>query len=141
MGPYYCQIYQELFDLLVEKRVDLTLHAHDHTYQRTKQLATNAACRQVPIDAFDERCVVVSACENEYVRGAGAVFVIVGTAGAELWEIDLADSEAGYFVTWMGSNVQPRKGFLRCVVSRTELFCEFVGSTVTSAYADSFRIR
>lgn len=31
VGAYYCNIYQELMSLLVKKKVDLVLHAHDHT--------------------------------------------------------------------------------------------------------------
>src|SRR5918998_1587490 len=57
VGAYYCNIYQELMSLLVEKKVDLVLHAHDHTYQRTKQVATNASCPVVEIDSFDGDCV------------------------------------------------------------------------------------
>ena len=38
VGEYYCNIYQELMSLLVEKKVDLVLQAHDRTYQRTRQL-------------------------------------------------------------------------------------------------------
>lgn len=141
MGSYYCHIYEELFNLIIDKKVDLVLQAHDHTYQRTKQLATNSSCVKVPIDAFDSRCVVDNGDNQVYARGAGSVFVIVGTGGADLWNIDTEDTEAGYFATWMGANIRPRKGFLRCSVSAKEIFAGFVGSTATSDFTDSFCIR
>jgi hypothetical protein len=140
MGSYYCNIYEDLFNLIVDRRIDLVLHGHDHTYQRSKQLATNTDCTHVPIDDFDPRCVVDNGDDRVYRQGAGTVFVIVGTAGADLWAIDPEDAEAGYFARWMGMNVEPRKGFLRCAVSRTEISAEFVGSTATSDFTDAFRI-
>jgi hypothetical protein len=60
VGEYYCNIYQELMSLLVEKKVDLVLQAHDHTYQRTRQLDTGPTCAIVKVDSFDDDCVVDS---------------------------------------------------------------------------------
>jgi hypothetical protein len=36
--------------LLVEKKVDLVLQAHDHTYQRTRQLDAGPSCAIVKVD-------------------------------------------------------------------------------------------
>ncbi len=141
VGVYYCNIYQELMSLLVEKQVDVVLHAHDHTYQRTKQLAASSSCTVVEIDSFDNNCVVDDGEDDTYTKGAGTVFIVVGTAGAELYDIDTSDPEAGYFVKWMGANSDPRKGFMRFTVSGTEISGEFIGSTTTSDFTDNFTIR
>jgi hypothetical protein len=141
VGAYYCNIYQELMSLLVEKKVDLVLHAHDHTYQRTSQLATGSSCAIVKVDSFDDDCVVDSGEDDAYTKGAGPVFVVTGAAGAELYEANPDDPEAGYFVEWMGANSDPRKGFTKSTVSREEISTEFVGSTSTSDFVDKFTIR
>jgi len=141
MGPYYCGIYDDLMNLLVEKRVDLVLQAHEHNYQRTKQLAIGPLCKQVLIDSFNGNCVVDDGKDGHYKKGRGSVFVILGTAGADLYEIDTKDSEAGYFASWMGANINPRKGFVKFVLSQNEISAEFVGSTMTSNFTDSFVIK
>src|SRR5712692_8290877 len=41
MGLAPCDIGNDLLNLLVSKKVDLILQAHDHDYQRSKQLALN----------------------------------------------------------------------------------------------------
>ncbi len=79
--------------------------------------------------------------DDVYTKGAGPVFVTVGTAGAELYEVNPDDPEAGYVVKWMGANSNPRKGFIQFTVSDTEIFAEFIGSTTTSDFADRFTIR
>src|SRR5262249_10716510 len=33
IGQYYCRVFSQLMDLLLEKRVDVLLHGHDHSYQ------------------------------------------------------------------------------------------------------------
>jgi hypothetical protein len=141
VGEYYCNIYRELMSLLVEKKVDLVLQAHDHTYQRTRQLATGSACAVVKVDSFDDAIVVDSGKDNAYTKGAGPVFIVTGAAGAELYETHPNDPEAGYFVKWMGANSDPRKGFTKFTVSREEISAEFVGSTSTSDFTDRFTIR
>jgi hypothetical protein len=141
VGEYYCNIYQELMSLLVEKKVDLVLHAHDHTYQRTRQLDTGSSCTVVKVDSFDEDCVVDSGEDDAYTKGAGSVFVTTGAAGEGLYETNPNDPEAGYFVKWMGANRDPRKGFTKFTASEKEISAEFVGSTSTSNFTDKFAIR
>ena len=141
IGAYYCAIYEDLFDLLIEKRVDLVLHAHDHTYQRSKQLATGPACPDASIEGYNAGCVADGGADNLYAKGVGPVFVVIGTGGGDLYDIDTNDPEAGNFARWMGKNSNPRKGFLKVAVSRTELVATFVGSTATSDFADGFTIR
>lgn len=140
MGPYYCALYQELFDLLIDRRVDLVLHAHEHSYQRSHQLATRGRCAQVTVDRFDPACVAGEGTDGAYDRGEGTVSVIVGTAGGDLYEIDEEDSEAGYFAEWMAANRSPRHGLLSLTVSPSAIVGEFVGSTATSDFRDRFVI-
>jgi hypothetical protein len=141
VGAYYCNVYQELMSLLVEKKVDLVLQAHDHTYQRTRQLATGPSCAVVKVDSFDGGCVADGGEDDAYAKGAGTVFVVTGAAGAELYEVNPDDPEAGYFVEWMGANSDPSKGFTKVTVSRGEVSSEFVGSTPDSNFTDRFTIR
>lgn len=140
LGPYYCDIYQDLFDLLIEKRVDLVLHGHSHSYQRTHQLATGGECAHVPIDDFDPACVAGPNGDGAYARAGGTVFAIVGTAGGGLYSLDEGDPEAGYFAEWMGANRSPRNGLLKLTVSPSAIIGEFLGSTTTSDFRDRFVI-
>jgi len=117
-------------NLLINQRVDLVLQGHDHNYQRSKQLT----CATVGV--YDSACV---ADDGVYSRGAGTVFVIVGTGGAGLYDVNTSDSEAGYFARWMGQNSNPRKGLLKVTVSASSLSAEFVGSTA-GTFTDSFVI-
>jgi hypothetical protein len=140
MGAYYCNIYQELFDLLIERRVDLVLHAHEHSYQRSRQLATGPACAQVRVDDFDAACLAGEGSDDAYRRGEGTIFAIVASAGHVLYELDEGDPEAGYFAAWMGANYAPRRGLLGLTVSASTIVGEFLGSTATSDFADRFVI-
>jgi hypothetical protein len=140
VGQYYCNIYQELFSLLIDKKVDLVLQAHDHGYQRTNQIATGPACPIVEVDTFNSNCVVRNAQTNVYLKGGGPVFVITAAGGGELYELNERDPEAGYFATWMGANSKPRKGFARFAMTASQISGEFVGSTATSDYTDYFAI-
>lgn len=141
VGVYYCRIYQDLLDLLVTERVDLVLHAHDHTYQRSRQLGVGRTCARVVVDSFNRGCVVNDGEDGTYRKGAGTVFVVTGAAGRPLYPVSARDPEAGYFVTWMGANRLPRRGVTTFTVSANELEGAFVGSTQTSSYTDRFRIR
>jgi hypothetical protein len=141
MGAYYCLVYEDLLNLLVAKRVDLVLHAHDHTYQRTRQLAHGPGCALVHVDAFEPSCVADDGVDGVYERGRGPVFAVVGTGGVDLYPLDAGDPEAGYFARWMGLNAEPRHGFLRVAVTGGSISAEFVGSTGTSSFTDRFEVR
>jgi hypothetical protein len=99
------------------------------------------SCPIVELDSFTRDCVAAAGEDDLYIKGAGSVFVTVGTAGADLYDLDLNDPEAGYFASWMGANSEPRKGFLEVTISEAEMVAEFVGSTATSEFTDSFTIR
>ena len=139
VGPYYCSIHSQLIDLLLEKRVDLILQGHDHSYQRTKQLALGPACPSLLIDGYDPDCVADES-KDEYVQGGGAISVIVATGGQELYKLNPQDPEAGYFVRWMGAE-KARHGLLRVEISQAMLSAAFVPATDTSDFADRFVIR
>ena len=139
IGTKPCEIGSDLLNLLVSKKVDLVLQAHDHSYQRSKQFALSPACPAVPVGAFNASCVVDDGLDNLYTGGNGTVFVINGAFGAELYDLNLLDPEVDYFAKWMGLNVNPRFGFMKYTVSDTGISAEFVGSTAGS-FADHFTI-
>jgi hypothetical protein len=141
IGEYYCNVYQDLFDLLIDKRVDLVMSGHEHTYQRSKQLATSRpACPQVVIDQHNPACVIDDGDNDEYRKGDGPVFLIVGTGGGDLYDVHEDDPEAGYFANAMGHNRDGRWGFVSLTVTDAELISQFVPSS-HGQFADHFAIR
>jgi len=133
-GNKPCEIGADLYNLLLDNRVDLILQAHDHDYQRFKQLT----CAQV--GAYAASCVADDGADGCYVRGAGAVTVITGTiGGGGLTSINTGDPEYGYVANWMGSNSpNAGRGFMKYTVSPTQIRAQFVGST--TSFSDSFAI-
>src|SRR5882672_3997543 len=139
-GEKSCEISPDLYNLFVSEKVDLVLQAHEHGYERSKQLALSAACPAIPVGSFSAACVVDDGSDNTYTKGAGPVTVIAGTAGTGLRPMNTSDSEAPYFVKLMGSNLSPTKGFVKYTVTATELTAQFVRSAGDS-FTDSFTIR
>jgi PKD repeat protein len=137
-GKYGCQTGTDLMNLLVAKRADLVLHAHDHTYQRSKQLAHGFGCSAVPTGSVNASCIVDDGADEHYPRGAGTVFVVVGTGGADLYNVSTDDSEAGYFARLMGANSNASRGFLKATVTATAMTVEFVPAVGT--FTDRFTI-
>jgi hypothetical protein len=133
MGEKKCEIGGDLLNLLISKRVDLILQAHDHTYQRSKQLTCAFK------DSFVSTCVVDDGSDGTYTKGAGAVLVIAGTFGESFHEIDTRDPEAGYFARWMGGGANPTYGFVKYDVTSERISAQFVG-TSGGTFTDSFRI-
>ncbi|MGH7424973.1 MAG: DUF7594 domain-containing protein, partial [Candidatus Methylomirabilales bacterium] len=140
MGVKPCDIGPDLQNLLIQKKVDLILQAHEHSYQRSKQLALGRSCPEVLPGDFDPGCVADDGAGGLYEKGAGSVIVISGSAGRRLYPLDRSDPEAGYFARWMGSNSEPRRGFVRFEVSAEKIEARFVPST-PGTFADSFTIR
>jgi Calcineurin-like phosphoesterase len=139
VGQYYCDIYQQAFSDLIEKRVDLVLSGHDHTYQRSKQVAApTAGCERVVVDRYKPGCV--ASAGDRYPKGKGSAFVIVGSGGESLYPIHARDPEAGYFVAAMGKNSPgARFGFARLEITPERLALRFVGTTPGS-FEDRFEI-
>ena len=66
-------IYHPIFD---KYHVDLMLQAHSHNYQRTYPIKYN--------DKYASNPIISNKNESEYSNPDGTIFVIVGTAGADL---------------------------------------------------------
>lgn len=141
VGEYYCNVYQELFDLLIDKRVDLVLSGHEHSYQRSKQLAASSpSCPRVILESHNRACVVDDGADDEYVKGDGPVFLIAGMAGGELYDVYDNDPEAAYFAKVMGRNQEPRFGFVGLTLREADLTVEFMPSS-PGDFKDRFVVR
>src|SRR5437588_6621881 len=143
MGIKTCEIGNDIFNLLVSKKVDLILQGHDHTYQRSKQLALNSTtCIAIQAETYNRHCVVNDGSTGRYTKGSGTVLVITGTVGADLYPISTSDGDAGFFARWMGSNDEPTHGFTKFTVStdRLDVAANFLGSTGPKYFTDSFTI-
>jgi chitodextrinase len=124
-----------LMNLLVQKKVDLVLQAHDHNYQRSKQLALNpSSCLAVPINAYDPDCVVDDGGDGLYPKGAGSVTVIAGTFGRGLYPVSAADPEAPYFARTDSTSW----GFTKYTVTADRIDARFVNSI--GSFTDAFSI-
>ncbi|TXH41446.1 MAG: hypothetical protein E6Q90_11685 [Actinobacteria bacterium] len=138
VAAYACVMPADFYGLLQDRRVDLVVDGHDHTYMRTHQLAgSNAACPRIPRVGFDADCVADS--DNSYVAGRGTVFATVGTGGRALRQINLADPDLPNFAAWSGANVNPSYGVLDLVATERQLTANFEAAGAGS-FADSFTI-
>ena len=81
-----CYIGNAIMNLLISKKVDLILQAHDHKYQRSKQLALNGStCPAIQADTtYNNACVVNDGSTGNYTKDAGPVIDIIGTVGETL---------------------------------------------------------
>jgi hypothetical protein len=143
IGIMPCDIGNDLFNLLVSKKVDLVLQAHDHDYQRSKQLALNSTtCTAIQAETYNSNCVVNDGSTGNYTQGAGPVVVIVGTIGEGLHTLNTSDGDAGYFAKWMGNNINPTNGLAKFSLSSDQLTvsANFTGSTAPNNFTDSFTI-
>ncbi len=133
-GIKSCQIGPDVIDLLLDERVDLILHGHEHNYQRSKQLA----CAEV--GRYDASCVVDDGADDRYRKGAGAVWAVVGaTGGSAMYPVHPGDPEFPYLAASMGDgDPLEGRGFLQVELTASTLEATFVGST--TSYADTFVI-
>ena len=137
VGANGCPSIDDVYDLLIDKRVDLVLHGHEHSYARTHQLAAGAVgCPSVPPRTTNTACIADD--DDEFRAGAGTVFATVGTGGIELRDVNPSDSEAGYFAAWSGANSQPSHGLLDLSITADELSGTFVATS--GNFADAFTI-
>jgi hypothetical protein len=138
VGQYDCETTTDLLDLLVDRKVDLVLHGHEHSYMRTHQLADGPLCPRLEPGAYDEGCVADTG--SAFRKGAGTVFVTIGTGGVGLRDIEPRDdAEAGYFATASGANVNPTWGSLHVVATAQDLTAEFRRAS-GGTFTDAFRI-
>ena len=136
LGVYGCQAGSALTDLMVSKGVDLVLNGHEHLYQRTKQLSTGNGCTAINPDAYNAECVRGDG--NNLSKGAGTVFVTVGTGGVPLRRVHTDDPEAPYFAAYSGQNATPSHGLLDLRFTGTSLAGRFVATA--GSFQDGFTI-
>jgi hypothetical protein len=161
-GEKHCEIGQDVFNLLVDKKVDLILQGHEHGYERSKQLASGPDCPAIPVDATaPAACIAADGANGTYTKGAGPVLVIAGTLGIEQRPMYPQDPEAPDFVTLMGGSCQrgvfsqskgaalardgapcsagPSQGFVRYTVSAERISAQFVADK-SGTFTDTFEI-
>ncbi len=143
MGIQSCEIGNDLLNLLVSKKVDLILQAHDHSYQRSKQLALNSnTCTAIQAETYNSSCVANDGSTGVYTQGSGSVLAIIGSVGEDLSNLSTADGDAHYFASWMGNNINPTNGLTSFTLSSDQLSvsANFTGSTTSNNFTDSFSI-
>jgi len=129
-GSKSCEIGPDLFNLLLDRKVDLVLEGHDHTVQRSKQLS----CPAILVDGYEPACVVDDGADNFYSRGSGLVLDISGSFGQCCYAVSWSDPESGYFV----KIADDTRGFYKYTVTATSLVAEFVASS--GPFTDLFTI-
>ena len=134
-GQYTCAAGPQLMNLLVSKHVDLILHAHEHSYQRSKQLALDpTTCPSIPGSGYVAGCVVDDGLDGVYPKGAGSVDVIAGTFGQGLYNTYPADPESPYFVKLDTSS----HGFMQYTVTADRIDAAF--TKIDGTLQDTFSI-
>ncbi len=120
-GMEFCEIGQDFMRFLINKKVDLVLQGHDHNYQRSKQL-TCATSR-----LYVASCVANDGLSGSYAKGAGTVFLIDGTAGAERFPIATNDPDYPYFAKTNDTTF----GYTKYTVTQTSISAKFFNTTGT----------
>jgi Calcineurin-like phosphoesterase len=127
-----CIVGRDLMNLLLQKKVDLVLQAHDHNYQRSTQLTCAFA------EHFSSGCVADDGASGTYAKGRGTIFVIAGTFGQEFYPINYTSPNAPYFASLASSNTPGMgHGFVSFTVSAHELTAH---TDLSGTFSDSFRI-
>ena len=99
-GEHPCEIGTDIFNLLLNRKVDLILQGHNHHYERSKQLALGPACDGIVLNVYNPGCVVNPGFDGQYTKGAGSVLVIAGTGGRELINFDVSNPFAPYIAAY-----------------------------------------
>jgi Calcineurin-like phosphoesterase len=136
-----CFVSDDLMNLLISKKVDLYLQAHDHAYSRTNQLALGPGCSAISSTSFNPACVANANPSSNYTAGNGTVIATVGSGGDSIDSQDPTLPWAPYFNqnAYMGSNRNATYGFLKVSISATQLSAQFVRGSGGS-FADSFSL-
>ncbi|WP_375425374.1 PKD domain-containing protein [uncultured Friedmanniella sp.] len=137
VGKYACDSGSDLFNLLLSKKVDLVLSGHEHSYQRTHQLALSTSCATFTPGTYNPGCVADA--DSSFAAGAGTVAMVVGTGGQLLYDVDAADPETRYFASSSGLNSNPTYGFLDVHATADTLRASFVRAA-GGTLADSFTL-
>ncbi len=137
IGEKTCEIGEDLLNNLVDMKVDLILQGHEHAYFRSKQLALNRdTCPAIVVNEFNQNCIAKDG--SELKKGDGTIIVISGAGGADLRDVNLQDTELGYFKAYNGKNVGNSHGFSKFEVSEKAINGSFV--PVDGIFTDSFSI-
>jgi hypothetical protein len=137
VGRYGCRSGADVMNLLVEKRVDLVMSGHEHNYSRTHLLSTGPGCPRIRPDRFEGDCVADR--DSDFEQGAGTVFVIAGTGGVGLRDINRSDSEWDYMAAVSGLNERPTWGSISVQLTPDRLAAEF-DPAVGEKFTDSFSL-
>jgi hypothetical protein len=148
IGGKPCAAGLPLMNLLLSKNVDLILQAHNHEYQRSKQLALNGTtCTKLTMSPApaDLDCISDDGADGIYTKGRGSVIVIDGTFGDSLYDLTLTDSDRPYFASFMGRNVASNGGaysfgLVEYRVTPTQLIGRFVKTAGDGSFGDAFAI-
>ena len=138
-GEHGCEIGKDIMNLLLGRKVDLILEAHNHHYERSKQLAVNSdTCVGIQLHVYNPNCVVNDGSSRKYPGGAGSVIVTAGTGGRELVDFNVSDHFAPYIAEWMGANTLGNgKGIVTFDVSATQISMR---THFNGTYSDTFTI-
>jgi hypothetical protein len=127
-----CAVGKDLMNLLFQKKVDLVLQAHDHNYQRSKQLT----CALV--EQFSSPCVANDGSSGIYAKGRGTIFVITGTFGQIFYPINFTNPNVAYFSSLASNNTSGMgHGFVHISVAASELKAQ---TDFSGSFFDSFTI-
>lgn len=137
IGEKTCEIGEELLNSLIDLKVDLVLQGHEHAYFRSKQLALNKeTCPVIIVNEFNQNCI--SKDGDKLQKGSGTVIVISGAGGADLRDVNLQDSELGYFASKNGKNIGTSHGYSLFEVREKAIKASFI--PVDGGFTDSFSI-
>jgi len=152
-GQKHCEISSDLFDLLIQKHVDLVLQGHEHGYERSGQFALSPGpCPAIPISSptgtpsYSAACMADNGSSGHYAKGVGPVVVIAGTAGIALRPMNAPGTpdapEAPYFAKLMGgTDPDANHGFMQYTVTASQISATFVSDNDGRApFTDSFTI-
>jgi hypothetical protein len=127
-----CLVGRDLMNLLFQKKVDLVLQAHDHNYQRSKQLT----CALV--EKFSSSCVANDGSSGIYSKGRGTIFVIAGTFGRVFYPINFTNQNAPYFASLAGNKtIGMGHGFVQISVGPDTIKAQ---TNFSGNFSDSFSI-
>jgi len=129
-GNKGCEIGEDLFNLLLDRKVDLVMEGHDHNVQRSKQLF----CPAILVDGYDPTCVVDDGADDFYTKGSGLELIIAGSMGQCCYGVSASDPEAGYFAKIKSDS----RGYYKYTVLAGSLTAEFINAT--GSFTDTFSI-
>ena len=117
LGSRGCEITEELEEYLIDKKVDVILHGHDHNYQRTKQLSCFDESEYLT-DCATEGC----GKDSLYDKNGGTVIITAGTGGRPLYDLVLGEAKTKYFASFDDGSY----GTIRVSVYEDVLAGEFI---------------